>query len=318
MSRPRLAAWSLVAAAGCWGTATAISKRAVDEIAPLILLPIELVISVAVLGIGAAVTGDRTLPTENRAALGWLGVLNPGLAYALSLAGLARITASASALLWTTEPIMILVLAWLVIRQRPKAAMLTLAAIALLGVVLVVGQPGIQLSTVGVTLTLTGVGACALYTVLSSKYLGDESTLGVVLLQQSSALCFALLLGVGAFVSGHGGSLTDVSLTGWASAITAGALYYGVAFWFYLRGLRACGPATAGLFINLVPVFGVTSAAVLLDERLSPKQWLGCALILGAVAAVGLLQTRRSKRSQPVVRCADSPPPPTTTTTYQA
>ena len=185
MSRPRLAAWSLVAAAGCWGAATAISKRAVDEIAPLTLLPIELVVSVAVLGIGAAVTGDRTLPRTNRAALGWLGVLNPGLAYALSLAGLARITASASALLWAIEPIMILVLAWLVVRQRPKAAMFTLAAIALLGVVLVVGQPDVQLSTVGVMLTLTGVGACALYTVLSSKYLGDESTLGVVVLQQS-------------------------------------------------------------------------------------------------------------------------------------
>ena len=87
-----------------------------------------------------------------------------------------------------------------------------------------------------------------------------------------------------------------MSLTGRASAITAGALYYGVAFWFYLHGLRACGPATTGLFINVVPVFGVTSAAVLLDERLSPKQWLGCALILGAVTSVGLPQTRRSTR----------------------
>src|SRR5690606_28671881 len=94
MSRPRLSAWSLVAAAACWGTATAISKRAVEEIAPLTLLPLELAVSVTVLFAAAAITGDRTLPTNNRAALGWLGVLNPGLAYALSLAGLVRITAS--------------------------------------------------------------------------------------------------------------------------------------------------------------------------------------------------------------------------------
>ena len=34
--------FSLIAAAASWGTATAISKRAVDEIQPLTLLPIEL------------------------------------------------------------------------------------------------------------------------------------------------------------------------------------------------------------------------------------------------------------------------------------
>jgi probable blue pigment (indigoidine) exporter len=294
MSRSRLSAWSLVAAAACWGTATAISKRAVDEIAPLTLLPIELAVSVAVLLAASTITGDRTLPASNRAALGWLGVLNPGLSYALSLAGLARITASASALLWATEPILILLLAWVVLRHRPNAPMLGFAALALAGVMLVVAQPGVRLSATGLALTLTGVSACAVYTVLSSKYLGDESTLGVVLLQQSSALGFAVLLGIGALITGHAGSLTDVSLTAWASAFAAGALYYGVAFWFYLRGLRTCSPGIAGLFINLVPVFGVTTAAVLLGERLGATQWLGCAITLAAVTSVAVLQARRS------------------------
>lgn len=292
MSRPRLSAWSLVAAAACWGTATAISKRAVDEIAPLTLLPIQLAVSVAVLLTATLITGEHTLPAKNRAALSWLGVLNPGVSYALSLAGLARITASTSSLLWATEPVLILLLAWLLLRQRPRPAMFACAAVALAGVALVVAQPGIQLSTVGVTLTIAGVAACALYTVMSSRYLGDESTLVVVLLQQSSALGFAVLLGIAALITGHAGSLADVSATAWASALAAGALYYGVAFWFYLRGLRTCSPAVAGLFINLVPVFGVTSAAVLLDERLAARQWIGCAITLSAVTAVALIQSR--------------------------
>lgn len=41
--------WSLVVAAACWGGATVISKRAVEEIEPLTLLPLELRVSVAVL-----------------------------------------------------------------------------------------------------------------------------------------------------------------------------------------------------------------------------------------------------------------------------
>ncbi len=292
MSRVRRSAWSLVAAAACWGTATAISKRAVEEIAPLTLLSIELAVSVAVLLTATAVTGDRTLPVTNRAALIWLGVLNPGLSYALSLAGLARITASTSTLLWATEPVLILLLAWLLLRQRPTRAMFVCAGVALGGVALVVARPGIRLSIAGVSLTVAGVAACAVYTVMSSRYLGEESTLGVVLLQQSSALGFTVLLAIGALISGHAGSLADVSAIGWASAMAAGALYYGVAFWFYLHGLRTCSPGVAGLFINLVPLFGVTSAAVLLGERLATRQWIGCATTLAAVTTVALIQAR--------------------------
>ena len=69
----------------------------------------------------------------------------------------------------------------------------------------------------------------------------------------------------------------------------------GVAFWFYLRGLRTCSPAVAGLFINLVPVFGVTAAAVILDERLVGRQWLGAVIVLLAVAVLALVQSRADR-----------------------
>ena len=183
MSLVRISAWLLVAAAACWGVATAISKRAVDEIAPLTLLPIQLTISVGLLLIAALIEG-RGLPREHRGPLGLLGVLNPGVSYALGLAGLARITASASALLWATEPIMILLMAWALLRQRPTAAITACAGAALVGVLLVVAAPDVALDPIGVGLMLAGVAACALYTVVSGRYLGDSSTLGVILLQQ--------------------------------------------------------------------------------------------------------------------------------------
>ncbi|MGH9133197.1 MAG: DMT family transporter [Ilumatobacteraceae bacterium] len=297
MSRVRMSAWSLVAAAACWGTATAISKRAVDEIAPLTLLPLQLSVSVGVLFLASLGMRERQHPTEHAAQLAWLGVLNPGLSYALSLAGLSRITASASALLWATEPILILLLAWYLLRQRPSGPVIGCASVALVGVVLVVAQPGVRATTTGVTLTLAGVAACAVYTVVSGRYLADASTLGVVILQQSAALVFALFLFAGAAVTGNAGSVGDASATAWISAFTSGALYYGVAFWFYVRGLRTCAPAVAGLFINLVPVFGVTAAALLLDERFVGRQWLGAAISLGAVTALASVQTVRVRPS---------------------
>ena len=137
-----MSVWSLVAAAACWVQRPRISRRAVDEIAPLTLLPIQLAVSVSALLVAS--------------------LLAPG-----------------------------------------------------------------ELSAVGVASTSTGVGACAVYTVISSRYLGTASTLGVVLLQQAAAFAFAVVLFVGAVVFDRAGSLDDVSAMAWIGALTTGALYYG-------------------------------------------------------------------------------------------
>jgi probable blue pigment (indigoidine) exporter len=282
---------ALVAAAACWGTATAISKRAVDEIQPLTLLPIELAVSTTVLTAATLLTRRVRWIREHR-RLGLLGVLNPGVSYALSLAGLARITASTSVLLWAIEPILILAIAYIVLKDRVTVAVGICAAAALTGVILVVFQPGARADTLGIALTVAGVGACAAYTVMSSQLLDTASSLSVVLLQQVAALAFALVLLAGSFVIGDPTSLSDVSATAWLSAAAAGVLYYAVAFWFYVTGLRGVRPGIAGMFINLIPVFGLGASYMLLDERLTSRQWIGAVIILAAVVTVAGRNTR--------------------------
>ena len=73
---------SLVAAAACWGTATVISKRAVEEIQPLTLLPIELAISVAVLTVAVRFAPNPTPTPVRRREHVVLGIVNPGISYA--------------------------------------------------------------------------------------------------------------------------------------------------------------------------------------------------------------------------------------------
>ena len=51
--------------------------------------------------------------------------------------------------------------------------------------------------------------------------------------------------------------------------------------------------SSAGLFINLVPVFGITASYVVLGERLSPRQWVGAIVVIAAVAASTLYVGRR-------------------------
>ena len=94
------------------------TKQVIDDVAPLTLLPIQLAASTAFLLIVATVRREPLAWTAPLRRLAGLGVLNPGLAYALGLVGLTTITASLSVLLWAAEPVLIMLLAVLVLRER--------------------------------------------------------------------------------------------------------------------------------------------------------------------------------------------------------
>jgi drug/metabolite transporter (DMT)-like permease len=285
----------LTGAAAAWGLATVISKRAVAEIPPLTLLPLQLAISVSALLAAGGLRRLRGSWSPELRRLGGLGLLNPGLAYTLSLLGLGHITASLSVVLWAVEPVVILLLAWGLLRERIGRSLALTTAAALAGVVLIVFTPGTGSAdgaAVGVALTLAGVAACAAYTVICRRLLADDATLTVVMVQQACALAFACALFAVGQLLGAAPSGRDVSGGAWLSAAVSGVLYYAVGFWLYLTGLRRVPAMVAGLFINLIPVFGIAGGYLLLDERLTTRQWIGAAAVIAAVCAATLLRPK--------------------------
>ena len=277
---------ALIGAAAAWGIATVIAKRALSEIPPLTLLPIQLAVSVALLSIVLVVDRNRLTWPAGLRRLGLLGILNPGISYALGLVGLTLITASLSVLLWATEPIMIILLAWLILGDRITKPVVLAACLAFAGVLLVVFEPGGQGQPLGVALTLLGVAACAIYTVVSRKWMAAESTLQIVALQQASALLFAIVLLAAMALTRQAPEIAGISMTASISTFTSGPFYYAVAFWLYLTGLRHTPAAIAGLYINLIPVFGIAASYVLLGERLSGRQSVGAIIIVTTMFVV--------------------------------
>ena len=131
---------ALVLAATCWGVGTVVSKAALAEVPPLTLLPIQLAASLVLLVILMRLQGIP-LRAGGSPLLGRLGLLNPGLAYALSLLGLVTITASLSVLLWALEPLLILVLAAWFLRERITTTFIVLSLVAVVGMVIVIYDP---------------------------------------------------------------------------------------------------------------------------------------------------------------------------------
>ncbi|WP_148570873.1 DMT family transporter [Nocardioides caldifontis] len=295
----RVSVIALTAAAACWGVGTVVTKQVVDAVAPLTLLPLQLAASCVFLVAAAGVRRERPAWDPPMRRLAALGLLNPGAAYALGLIGLTTITASMSVLLWALEPVLILLLAALLLREHVSARLGASVAVAMVGVLLVVYQPGAAGAPVGIVLTLVAVACCALYTVITRKLVLDDSSLMIVLAQQATALAFAVVIAtvVGA-AGGTGWSFAGMDAAAWLAAAASGVLYYGLAFWLFVTGLRHVPASYAGAFLPLIPVAGL-SAGYLVGERLEPRQWLGAAVIVVATAVLALSQRheRRCRRA---------------------
>jgi len=290
--RRAVSALPLVAATACWGAGTVVTKQVLDDIAPLTLLPMQLTASCAFLLVACLVRSELLTWSPATRRLTALGLLNPGLAYALGLLGLVSITASMSVLLWAVEPILIVLLAVVLLREHVPRRLVFALAVAVAGVLLIVYQPGADASTVGVVLTLAAVACCALYTVAARQLLPGDASLPVVLAQQFAALAFAVVLATTVeLAGGTGWSLGGHSAATWAAAGASGCLYYGLAFWFYLGALRDLDASVAGSFLPLIPVFGV-AAGFLVGERLDARQWLGALVVIAATAAMAVQRSR--------------------------
>jgi len=169
-------------------------------------------------------------------------VLNPGIAYTLGLLALARIPAGVATLIWSAEPIMILGLAALLLREPISGRLIAVMLIGAVGVLLVAGVPEArQTSTIdlfGAMLMLAAVFCCAVYTVISRNIAPGVDPLLAAAVQQTAGLAWALVLlpleargGVATHLAAIPGALVVVS-------VIAGLLYYAACILALLVGLE--------------------------------------------------------------------------------
>jgi len=284
MCESRLSNTYLIGAAACWGLGTVLSKYALGGFDASRLLPFQLACSVLLLGAFLFATGSSARGIQHAGKVAALGVLNPGIAYALGLIGLTQINASLSVIIWATEPVLIVVMAFAFLHERlPFWSVLCLAS-AMAGVALIIGAPSHAASLPGVVLTFTSVLACALYSILLRHMDLVDGTLPVVFLQQASALAFAVVVLV--IAHGRSGATLNATASEVVSAIVSGALYYGVAFLLYVAALRRTSASRAGIFLTLIPVFGLLFSVLLLGEALDAAQFLGSVVVIGSMAVL--------------------------------
>lgn len=268
----------MVASAATWAGGLVLTKLALDVTgaAPGSVLVVQLVASVGALAAACAVTGAGLTGAWRH---GWVGLLEPGIAYQFALAGLALTSAANASVLGSLEPVMVPLIAWALLRQRPRPRLLVVIAGATAGSVLVsFSADGSSGSWMGDGLVVASVAAAALYVVVASKQVTTVAPLPAALTQQVWALGFVIACQVvlaGPLLSATPGQLVLIA--------AAGILNYALPFWLYLTALTRMPVARAATYLTLIPVFGVLGAVLLLGERLTWLDLVGGVLVVGSL-----------------------------------
>lgn len=270
-----------ILASFCWALSTVLSKIALESVDSSILFVMQLFFSVSFLWIFIFIK-RYTLPSFSEIyKISLLGIFEPGIAYFLGLIALNYIDAGIATLIQSTETVLIIILSFLILGFRPSLQFIGIMTIMMFGLYLVLFQKENMSNNdpKGILLMFLAVLSAAFYVVLSSKFIENNHPLLIVTYQQSLALILSFII---LFIKYD--SLNEINLSfdisTWAYIITSGIIQYAIAFYLYIYSLSKIPVNLAGVFLGLMPIFGLTLAFIFLKESLSMIQLIGSLIVI--------------------------------------
>lgn len=293
----------LVVATLAWGGNVVASRLAIGAVSPMALTSLRWVVVVAIF----LALGPRRLARE------W-PALRPHwrFAFVMGAAGYTVFSAMIYIAAYYTEavnlailqgamPAMVMAGALLAHGTRVGSSQIAGVLVTLAGVLVVASKGELEALAAlrfngGDLLMLLGCASYAGYTVALRRR-PDVPAMSFFFLMAAGALLASLpLVALEALL----GRLQWPTLQGWAVVLFVGLGPSLIAQRAFMRGVELIGPGRAGLFVNLVPVFGAFLSVVLLGERFAFYHALALALVLAGIllAERGALPWRRAPRTK--------------------
>ncbi|WP_349368802.1 DMT family transporter [Salinarimonas sp.] len=206
------------------------------------------------------------------------------------ISAIVFVPVTVAAVIFYTFPVLIVLASPFVEGRRLTAALLCVAALAFVGVALVVGPAFEALDWRGIA--LAGLASAAAATQFFAGVRARDLPLATKVfwintLTLPASLAIALAFGV---MSPPGDLMLAPVVVG------LGVVTFIAAFTLQFLALARANAVAAGLSFCIEPVVAAMGAALLLGERLDLVQILGVALVIGAIAGNVLLESRREAR----------------------
>lgn len=214
-----------------------------------------------------------------------LGILATAFQHIPVYIGLRDTTATNGALLNATTPILIIILSWVVVRERLSAIAASGVAVSLAGVLTIVTRADSSVLqtlsfNIGDIWVLVGTLSWAAYTVCLKwrpaglhpfALLASLAAVGVI----AMIPLYAWELATGAQVQANFSSLLGIAYMGVFATV--------LAYIFWNRAVQQIGASKAGPFMYLMPVFTPMLSTIFLEETLQLYHVLGIVLIFAGI-----------------------------------
>lgn len=266
----------LLTAGAIWGGGFVVMKNALDGISVNWLLAIRF--AIGAIGLSYTVLGRGRRPGR-RALLG--GAATGGLlygAFAVQTYGLMYTTAAKNALITALYVVLVPFMVWGRKKRRPHGRVLIAAGIMLLGIALLClqGETGLN---IGDLLTLICCLFYAAHIICVDKFSAEVEVMQLTCLQFAFSALFAFA--AAALLEEPPRDIGPDTIGALAYCGLAGTL---VALTFMNVGIKHASPEYASLFLSTEAAFGCVFGVIFLHDPMTGRMWLGCIMILLALA----------------------------------
>lgn len=294
--------WLIALAAALWGTDALLRLPLAGALPAATIVFWEHLVIVVVLVpfLPAALRAFRAAPARDRVAFVAIGAGASAIATALFTQAFRYGDPVTPLVLQKLQPVIAVVVAALLLGERVRPGYLLFAVPALVGAWLMAFADPLAAAPQAVTAALLALGAAALWavgTVLGRMVSVRTSSRDVTVLR------FAIGLPASAVVLASQGAPVLVTPAQLGPLVLLALIPGLLGLTLYYVGLRTTAAARATLAEMAFPVSATLIGVGLLGARLQPTQWLGLALIVVAVTALGLRERTRT----PVVAVTPAP-----------
>lgn len=268
------------ALAALWGAAFLFFRIAAPGLGAILTAEIRVAVAAVVLGLYAAIRGERLALRGNWRAYLVIGAVSSATPFALFSFASMHLPAGLNAIMNGTSPLFGALVAAIVLGDRLTPRRIFALLMGLAGIAVLSGDPA--LDTGPMTLWAIGAGMAAalcyaLAGVWTKLLAANISPLAMSVGTQTMA---ALLLAPLVPVFPAPGPITAATIAG---AVALGVLCSGFGYLLYFRLIRDVGPVRTLLVTFLIPVFGVLWGALFLGERVTAQMVLGGLIVLLAI-----------------------------------
>ena len=273
-----------------WGFGFVITKLGMEQLPPMLINGLRWSLT------GLVLVWWFPIPKKFFKRLLFVSFIGCTLQYSLTFSGLNIIDASTAVLLVQSEVPFGILIAFLLLKEKPSIKNLIGLFIAFIGLILLTDTPNLQGEYLGIFLVLSGAFTWALAQIFTKPI--SEKLNGIVITAWFGVLAGPQLILASQLIEGDVlSNVISANYQTWLIVLYLGLLMnvLGYSIWYYLLGMYPVNKILP--IMLLLPVTGVVTAIMFLGERPDLKVFFGGIVILFGVGMIliGKIKNQRVK-----------------------